>query len=384
MNIETLFDSRAVSLLQRRLRLVRYIDENRLPELYSDLYQFLDEEFCSERILLYFPIELIPEKGHFEDFRSMYRKKWYTLLPQHDFRANFTDGDIPEEECRVEPLEMVVKATHLIPALVRKNIITENEVQELLIQSSDPVLHSSLRAAKPVILKYKTPNRIAWEEQTNTFSVSKEMSEPLIINDLVDTIRDDSLLSKYVLPLLILTGSRSKGYSTSDSDTDIAVFIKPGVNFGLRAHIQRLLEDHLFKPFKIKGGVLEFWLTEDSDIFRIKNFKDPDKHLGDSFATQVLFAGIWGGDETSIRRILTPYLQCSDSNKRQIWLEEIERGVLQYRLMHRGYHSLYPEKWTDLQPEEMMDKKGAFWDAGYRRLATKLFLKKVFLPHIEK
>jgi hypothetical protein len=384
MNIETLFDSRAVSLLQRRLRLVRYIDENRLPELYSDLYQFLDEEFCSERILLYFPIELIPEKGHFEDFRSIYRRKWYDLLSQHDIRANFTDGDIPEEECRVEPLEMVVKAAHLIPALVRKNIITETEVQELLIQSSDPVLHSSLRAAKPVKVTHKTPERIAWESK----KVSERKADIIfedpahVSEELAQVIKDDAVLSKYLYPLVILYGSKVKGYRTTSSDTDFAVFVKPGTKFELRPHIQRLIDSQLVQPLRIEGKALEFWVEEDQTVLRIKDFKNPDRILGDSLLTHVLFGGVWGGDKSLSKRILLPYLHSNDWDKRRIWLSEIERDTLQYRLMHRGYHSLYPEQWTELQPEEMMDRKGAFWDAGYRRLATKLFLKKVFLPHV--
>jgi hypothetical protein len=50
--------------------------------------------------------------------------------------------------------------------------------------------------------------------------------------------------------------------------------------------------------------------------------------------------------------------------------------------MHRGYHLLYPERKTLCVSEKMVDAEGAFWDSGYRRIATILFLKKVFLPYV--
>ena len=70
---------------------------------------------------------------------------------------------------------------------------------------------------------------------------------------------------------------------------------------------------------------------------------------------------------------------------RKNWLLEIERDTLQYRLMHKGNARHYPEQ-GGIQTENSgaLDSESMFWDSGYRRVATQLFLKKVFLPQLEK
>jgi hypothetical protein len=56
---------------------------------------------------------------------------------------------------------------------------------------------------------------------------------------------------------------------------------------------------------------------------------------------------------------------------------------LQYRLMHKGYDIFKPSKRiAGSEHSALIDWNSAFWDEGYRRIATLGFLSKVFLPDL--
>ncbi|MEI7777017.1 MAG: nucleotidyltransferase domain-containing protein [bacterium] len=202
-------------------------------------------------------------------------------------------------------------------------------------------------------------------------------------------IRTSDELGRFLFPLTIAYGSRVKGYGTQNADIDIAVLIKPTIDFSAREQIQKLLEKTLV-PLGVKGKALEFWTEMIPKGLKIRDFIDPDRSLGDSTLAYIPFGGVWIGDENVVEdlyeKILAGYLQSKDKKifgkpAREVWLREMERDALQYRLMHKGYHHFYPKQMTANLPVEMVNSNGAFWDSGFRRVATKLFLKKVFLPH---
>ena len=225
--------------------------------------------------------------------------------------------------------------------------------------------------------------------------------------EIASSIESDPKLSKYVFPIIIAYGSKIKGYGKRVADIDIAVFVKPDVDMADRPHMEKLL-DGLCETHGIKDLPLEFWLENDSEKsteipkgknaekeaglkYRIKDFPRPDKLLGDSGLTHVLFNGVWCGNKDAVQelyaKLLTGYLAPQEElvteNQRLAWLEEMERDSLQYRLMHRGYANFYPEKGgIRTKHSDMIDSESTFWDSGYRRLATKLYLKKVFLPEL--
>lgn len=191
-------------------------------------------------------------------------------------------------------------------------------------------------------------------------------------------LASDPLLAESVYPVSIVSGSVVKGYATRYSDTDIAIFVRPGMRTEDRERMSLRAQEILgTKP-------LEFWLEERDGELCIKDFGIEDISLGNDRLANTLFNGVWCGDTDSMRelheQLLAPYL-ASNERERAIRLEDIERGTLQYRLMHRGYERFYPTKETQPASEEM-DGTSAFWDPGYRRLATKLFIKKVFLPKL--
>lgn len=189
-------------------------------------------------------------------------------------------------------------------------------------------------------------------------------------------------LQTYIFPIVVLYGSRVKGYAAATADSDIAVFIKPNIPFAKRAHIQDLLCTELEK-YGLPKQVLEFWLTQQDDELKIQDFDLEETFLGESTFTQVLFHGLWIGEHkimSMVSQNLIPYYFAGNPY-RSTWLEELERNTLQYRLMHRGYNRYYsPQDRT--RPSHYIDGHSTFWDSGYRILATKLFIEKVYVPRM--
>ncbi len=212
--------------------------------------------------------------------------------------------------------------------------------------------------------------------------INSEIEEALTA---VDIIHKDPALSSFLYPALILFGSRVKGYGTTSADLDLAVFVKPNTPIEKRFEVQQSLKRIRGGKYR-EGKALEFWLQQSSDgMLSVRDFPHTDNALGDSTLTHVLFQGVWCGTDNSVRdlheKLLTPYLH--EHHARSIWLEEMERDILQYRLMHRGYGRFFPEiGGIQTAHSTGIDSESMFWDSGYRRLATKLFVTKVFLPQL--
>ncbi len=203
----------------------------------------------------------------------------------------------------------------------------------------------------------------------------------------------DADISKFIYPVVIFFGSRLKGYAKLNADLDAAVFIRPHTPKSKRPKIKRILSKMFSHP-KIDKKVVEFWLTEKDGQLQIQDLPETDVQLADKTWAHILFAGIWLGEKNAIEelygKLLPGFLysqrnKFEDRNARSLWLEEMEREVLQYRLMHKGYKRYYPEQDGPHQQYPLaLDPQSSFWDSGYRRLAAKLFISKVFLPQLEK
>jgi hypothetical protein len=68
-------------------------------------------------------------------------------------------------------------------------------------------------------------------------------------------------------------------------------------------------------------------------------------------------------------RLLMPYLRETNEAVRDVWLREMERDLLQYRLLHRGYERFH------------VPRDDVFLDDGYRMTASTLYASHVFIPH---
>lgn len=209
----------------------------------------------------------------------------------------------------------------------------------------------------------------------------------------LESIASNPEMGQLLYPLMIFYGSLVKGYAASNADLDVAVFVRHEVPINNRLKIQDMLS-RIFPHEKINGKIVEFWLAEEHDRLRVRDFSDADVMLADSTWMHLLFASVWFGEKKAIQELYTNLLpgflyskgkMFEGYDARTLLLGQMEREVLQYRLMHKGYRRFYPELGgINAIHADGLDPKSAFWDSGYRRIATKLFIKRVFLPQLEE
>jgi hypothetical protein len=203
---------------------------------------------------------------------------------------------------------------------------------------------------------------------------------------MVESIRADDQLSRMLFPLLLLYGSRVKGYGSAD--LDLAIMVRPWVGLQFRTAIQESLT-RITKEVGIEVSFLEFWLEWESGLLKIRDFQDQDMHMGGNPFAHVLFEAAWIGRADDIKalnsaltsRFILPGIGGIFQAVRDLLLMEIERNTLQFRLMHKGYAHLYPPQGgVATRNSSTIDSGSSFWDSGYRWLATRLFITRVFLP----
>ncbi|OGF37251.1 hypothetical protein A2531_02790 [Candidatus Falkowbacteria bacterium RIFOXYD2_FULL_34_120] len=217
----------------------------------------------------------------------------------------------------------------------------------------------------------------------------KEMSD---IRDMTDRMLSDKNILKYLYPVILILGSRLKGYGSDKSDIDFAIFLRPGVHFK-KAKKLRISLKKIFVHEKIHGDIVEFWLKNDGHELVVSKVPKKEVFIGEKYWSDSLFGGAWIGDINAIKkireRLLIPYFYDRKEtiygrDARGLYIEELERDNLQYRLMHKGYARFCPVfGGVNTANTDKVDGLSMFWDSGYRQIATKLFIGRVFLPKIK-
>ncbi len=220
----------------------------------------------------------------------------------------------------------------------------------------------------------------------NLESMDTELAE---VRNLVSRVESDPYLAKRLFPVLLVFGSRLKGYGALDSDTDLGIFIRSDVPDVSRVELREHVRSSL-KREKTHGDMVEFWLDQAGEELRIRDFSGDDLLVGKQHWSHILFGAAWEGREDVMAdlrwKLLVPYMRDTRAtiygrDARSLYLEELERDTLQFRLMHKGYERFYPSfGGMDAEHAGDIDGDSVFWDSGYRWLATKLFLDRVFLP----
>ena len=307
-----------------------------------------------------------------EEFKSIQNKKYDRTIPA---RAEWQ---------RVADEQHIVKkyAEQILLALKQKSM-TENEIEELEAKVASTEFARVVHQVKT--WSVTQPNKFHMPFSEKEKHIQNEIAE---LRELVKKINTNPELSKFVYPAAVMYGSKIKDYSNQSSDTDIAIFIKPDTAIENRKKIQELLKENN------TGKLTEFWLTKNENDLEVQDFERLDGSLADVTFAPVLLQGILCGDDETIKelykKLLPGYLYSKNKkidgiDARKIWLKETERASLQYRLMHKGYANHLPKQGgIETENSSDIDSESMFWDSGYRRVATQLFLKKVFLPQLEK
>ncbi len=432
----------------------------------------------SQRAVLYVPKEWIPTRP--SAYRQAFKDAWWATLPQPDHRADFVDGDIGDLYSG-EPQPQVVKAAHLSPWLLERNIITQQDIQFIYQGTNSDVVRSSFDDTRPgaVIASNNThadssEERRTWlsarNEDARTRRVALEVNShedieafmhgqnsfdtqvvlraiarmgrkgraideylpwmqrqlesesnsvrnrgvtalrhlfhagvitrdvldetgvdiprltgPLSENvkeftpafaQMVEKLQAHPVLSEMIYPLLIVAGSRLKGYAQDGiSDMDLSVCIKPGVH---QAEIMRKGLQEIFG----KDLPNELWLEQTPDGLHII---DTENGTDDGWS-HLVHNAVWVGTDQQMHMVRQELAKAyeENGNLRTIALRRLEQDALQYRLLHKGYERHYAVRADDQHiHRDAIDSQSTFWDPGYRRMATQLFAEKVRLPYIK-
>jgi hypothetical protein len=240
------------------------------------------------------------------------------------------------------------------------------------------------------------------EEALNKFGVKlPDLSSPFPV-DLEDLdlkylaeatkkIEEHPVLAKHVYPLFILFGSQLKGYAGLEADCDLALFIRPGTDWEKREEIRGLLGQVI--PKLETDKIIEFWVEKKEGKYGLRTITDGPRAVAGAPQIHFLFGGVWLGRGEEFKKIYEDLVEkYLDLNRfgdqkdrvRIHMLRQIELDVLQYRLMHKGYRRLYPNKrGKGSEHADLIDWESDFWDLGYRRIASLLFVSRVFLPDLQ-
>jgi predicted nucleotidyltransferase len=212
-----------------------------------------------------------------------------------------------------------------------------------------------------------------------------------IFGEVVEEIKKDEELMKYVYPTILVFGSRVKGYAEMDADLDAAIFFRPETPFEKREEIlERLYEKQ--PKLNLVEKILEYWIEEKEGKFGFKNIDKNNGKIIGAKEIHIFWGGIWIGENNEFRKIRedikNKYLNLDRFGKqkeqlRMSFLRQLETDTIQCRLMHKGWRYFYPSKKIERNEDsDLIDGKSDFWEPEFRRLATQLFLTKVFLPEI--
>lgn len=323
-----------------------------------------------ERLALYIPLSVYESLGPFGDKKREFRKIWKHLLNVEDVRENFHFGDIFEPDARPShDLERVVKIAHLTPWLLKSEIITVRDVIEAM--QSHHWNELVLRGFSET-WDYIEDKGIADQEEMRILrSFTEHLGKripprPLYVSQARRAWLAEMMKLRGATPRAKLEGPFSPNLTEKDL-ASIAKTIEPD------------------QVFLIGGSRLKGYATKDSDydVFDYAALKrDPRFFVGSVHAAHIYNCYAWlAGEDMRKLALIT-------SNARDVYrgmpdteniqrLERLESDLLLYRLLHKGYARSTGMLTCDTSGYREMDGDCPFYDDGYRKIATALYLKYV-------
>lgn len=328
-----------------------------------------------QRLLLYLPLRDLTNTPCW--FRKTYLNAWHNLLSVQDARENFFEGDTFEVDARPNgQLERVVKCAHLVPWLVKTGYLSYSELRRiLLLNQNNEVLLRSFANTWHMIRECKLLAESEMHElEKLTAKVSqRKQLEPLYISkNRQKWLRERKIRTSpesLLAPNADLAGPFSANITILQDELEA---------------IQATLEPNevvLVGGSRLKGYGIK---TSDLDVFRLQDLKsNPIMVAGSPHAAHVYFNTLWvGGSQVSnLEEIALKHVvaYCGRFD-RMMSLERLESDLLQYRLLHKGFSRLYNGHNSAAKGYTEMDGDCPFYDERYRKIATELFVKYVFIP----
>lgn len=341
-------------------------------DAYRALNAIASKNDFNARLALYMPMNFV--YTDWEDVKSTYASVWMKLLNYRDVRECFNLGDIYEKDASDGEYEYVIKCLHLLPWLIEDNVISVGTLFMLMdAHESQPLFASCVFDCLEVFkdwgcisdedfaklksrrdnfdyqrpaqkLRYSTSARDSWQDE-----YCRSVSEtPVTLRNVMGPFSKNLTAMNGIIEeaanglepgrVALIGGSRAKGYSSGNSDFDIWYFDIRDLE-----RIDPNLAHFVFDTF---------WVSFDPEI------------------------------EQKRAKVVAKYLRLpANSNIRRDCLIRLESDLLQFRLMHKGFPYAYGADLSKaMQKFKDIDGSSAFYDIRYRRTASILYAKYVFLP----
>ncbi len=341
---------------------------------YLALTELLNDEE-SERILLYLPNAVLSNSPL--AFREAYLAAWCRLLNIYDARENFFEGDTFEVDARPNgSLERVVKCAHLTPWLLQSGMIDASELAKVLEASQDDeILLRSFKDTWNAVEDMKILSTKALGELKGLTCAVPERKKlkPLYVSERRKVWLNEKArpLAHMKLPRTNLEGPFSENLKWVRSELE---------------QLERSLKDK--EVVLVGGSWLKGYGTEDSDfdVWSVDKLgEDPLYYPGNPYAAHIYLNTIWLGRKGTAEGLSemahwVAHWYAKNSEDRKMSLERIESDLLQYRLLHKGFQRVYRFERFSMSDYPEMDGNCPFYDEEYRKLATKIFAKYIWLP----
>lgn len=339
------------------------------PEFYSAIEELLRSPYYC-RILLYLPFCILPNAPI--SFRETYMSVWQYMLGTRDARENFHEGDVFELDARPNgELEYVVKCAHLTPWLLKAGylnaqglwkILCDFQEDEILLRSFSEtwryILDENILPQRSIDLLSCATNQIPKRVKPQPLYVSKERFKWL------EEIKNN-FPKKLVTPKAHLEGPFSPNISLDDI---------PHLEKGEVAFIG---------GSRLKGYGVE---ESDLDIYKFSElFRDYRTQPGSPHAAHIYFNCVYAsssGNEEFLKSLASSIMNFysrDGSNKAQS-IERLEIDLLQYRLLHKGFQRFTGKTKFATSNYIEIDGDCPFYDDEYRKIATMLYAKYVYIP----
>jgi hypothetical protein len=367
-------------------------NEYLLDDFYTSLFRIINSRYGA-RLLLYLPFDVMKHIPN--HFKEDYLDAWYGLLRVQDVRENFHLGDTFEESARPSgEMDRVIKCVHLLPWMMVCGLISCDEISSVIsghknslvfLQSYYDVLSVLKIWVKMVVDESEMENALKKISMPGVF-IPKARTAPLFNSEkrlawLAEMQREDFEMvtpnahlegpfwpnvAKFLPDLykcaerlddnkiLMIGGSKIKGYGTVDSDVDVWDF-------------QDFIDENAWGKKA---------LEEASDSSALDGTLSPND-------THVFFNSVWISKRpreemlTLADDIFRAYSVNCPELVRRYALERLEGDLLQYRLLHKGFARFSGRRSYKVLAQGM-DGDCPFYDDEYRKVATMIYAKYIW------
>ena len=352
----------------------RYLRKDTRHRHYSaEFYQAIEALLNSayyQRVLLYLPFDILIDAP--ESFKKTYMRIWHHMLKTYDARENFHEGDVFEVDARPSgKIERIVKCAHLTPWLLQAGFLRVAELCDILHNAKDDELLLRSFAdtwdyiADKNILSNKAIKTL--KNITGKIPAAEKLQPTYISEKRLEWLKEckEGFSGQLLTPKAHLEGP----FSPNLSSMDIPEPKKGEVIF---------VGGSRLKGYGVDGSDLDTYSFS-------KLYNDPMLRPGSPHSAHIYFNSMIVGRDMGkdvLKSIASTIMSFYSPNgvRKARSIERLEIDLLQYRLLHKGFQRFTGKTLFSTSKYTKMDGDCPFYDDEYRKIATMLYAKYVYMP----